>query len=317
MKVIGGFFELELSKRYNIQNERINLWCGRASFHVILEEIKPTRVYIPFYVCNSILEPLQKLNIKYEFYEINEYFYPKNSFDLLEKEYILYIDYFGIHTSNVEKLLSIYKEKLILDNTQAFFSEIYPQNWAFNSLRKFFGVADGSFLFPPKDITFKNEIKDNRDTKIEHLINRLIGNQQLSYQQYQENENIFNTQKLSMSEFSKKIFDSIDLENVKKQRKDNFEYLHKYLEKYNEIKNIEKLREQIPFCYPFLSKKIKRIDLIQQNIFVPMLWGDVLTRKEQGFNFEREISEYLLPLPIDQRYSIVEMDFILKNIINL
>lgn len=316
MKNIGGFFELELSNYTNLEDNAIALWCGRASFRLLLECIKPSKVYMPFYTCDSLLKPLEKLNIDYEFYEINDNFYPNNLPILLENEYFLYINYFGIYKRNVDNLVKNYGKKLILDNTQAFFSENHPNIWSFNSLRKFFGVSDGSLLNVPVHYHIKESFDVFNNFSADHLINRLVGNQKISYQQYQENENRFSCEILKISVFSKKIFNSINLSNVKRKRRENFKYLHSYLRAYNKIKNIDE--NGTAFCYPFLSNvNENRIDLVNKNIFIPNLWKDVLERKNNGFEFEKYISKQILPLPIDQRYSVEDMNFILKNIINL
>lgn len=66
MKEIGGYFELELPKKLEYHRDLIKLNSGRNAFKYILEVIKPKKVYIPNYICNSIIEPLEEVLIDYE-----------------------------------------------------------------------------------------------------------------------------------------------------------------------------------------------------------------------------------------------------------
>ena len=53
--------------------------------------------------------------------------------------------------------------------------------------------------------------------------------------------------------------------------------------------------------------------LIKHKIYVPTYWNDVLDAK--GINdFEKDLSTFLLPLPIDQRYGINDMKTIVETI---
>ena len=325
MKPIGGFFELELPKPINnFPKNSLQFWCGRASLKFILSQLQISKLYLPAYICDSVLEPLVELNIEYEFYAIDTSFFPSDLLDLKEKEFFLYVNYFGICEENVNKLKTYYADKLILDNTQAFFSTIPNDIWCFNSLRKFFGVSDGSFLYYPTDFVcdtnnlYREKIENNIDYS--HLINRLIGNQQVAYQEFQQSEFKFTTQLYQLSKLSESIFERINLNEVKQNRLSNFIFLHQHLGKYNFIKiDLDKIvgyKNNIPFSYPFYPKKeINRSELAKQNIFVPQLWKEV-EQRDKKFKLEKEISKNILPLPIDQRYEREEMKFIVKIILS-
>ena len=70
-KPIGGFFELELlAKRTLYHDTALALANGRVCFKVIVERVKPTKVYLPFYCCDSLILPLKEAGIPYEFYAI-------------------------------------------------------------------------------------------------------------------------------------------------------------------------------------------------------------------------------------------------------
>ena len=71
---IGGYFELELNKGHEYHPQAIRLNSGRNAFEYILRAKKYKKVYMPFYTCEVMFEPLQKLNLNFENYSIDENF---------------------------------------------------------------------------------------------------------------------------------------------------------------------------------------------------------------------------------------------------
>ena len=73
MKTIGGFFELELpAQGRGYHPAAIALSTGRACISLTLECEKPSRVFIPYYCCDALFDPMEKMGIDCEFYAINE-----------------------------------------------------------------------------------------------------------------------------------------------------------------------------------------------------------------------------------------------------
>lgn len=76
MKSIGGYFGLELSQKEEYHKDATRLNTGRNALEYVLKARQYDKVYIPYYTCEVVLEPINKLNIEYEFYSINERFEP-------------------------------------------------------------------------------------------------------------------------------------------------------------------------------------------------------------------------------------------------
>lgn len=301
MKIVGGFFELELNSSGKAFHQKAcALWCGRACLSLIVQKLEPIKIYVPFYVCDTLLEPLIENHIEYVFYEIDENLEIKNLPFLAENELLIYVNYFGLKENYVEFLAKYYEQKLIVDNTQAFFSFEANAIW-FNSARKFFGVADGAYLsasfeFPAYDAL------PNADSSFEHLIDRLIENQDAAYQEFLVNEARFDSSLKKISVLSERILASVDYEAVRRKRRENFGAYEESFGKMNRLK-LTLGDNETPFCYPlWLDGKIEKTLLHQQNIFVPTLWQDVLKRNKSGFEFEKTFAADLLALPCDQRY---------------
>lgn len=312
-KEIGGFFELELNKNREYHRDAIRLNSARYCLQYILKARKYRKIYIPYYICNSILQPIIEEDLEYEFYGINENFEPNLKKDIGSNECLLYVNYFGSNSENTLKVSRNFKN-IIIDNTQAFFERPLPNVDTIYSPRKFFGVPDGGYLYIDEEIGIKLE-DDVSYNRFDHLLKRIDISASDSYNLFRKNEEIINKSGMkNMSSLTRIILSSIDYENCKKIRNNNFYHLHKYLNKYNNIKlNIEDLNG----CafYPFITDDDKLKDyLIENKIYVATYWSEVLERVKED-SFEYSLVKKLVPLPIDQRYNNKDMDHIV-GIIN-
>ncbi len=312
-KPIGGFFELEIkNKNYSYHSNAIALSNGRACLNLVLEHIQAQRIWIPFYSCNALLEPIKTNQIPYSFYSINLNLEPNEDLKLNKNEYFLYINYFGLKGKCVEALINQYSDQIIIDNTQAFFDRMNNKTWSFNSARKFFGVPDGAYLYTPYDIAV--EYERNTDFNCNHLLNRLLGKQEQAYQEFIEYEKGLDGEIKNISILSEYLLANIDYLAIGQKRKDNFNHYHSFFEKINEF-NLPLSTNAIPYCYPLLLNNIidKKL-LYKQNIFIPVLWSDTIYRGLKGFDFEQELTQKLLALPIDHRYEIGDLNYVIESL---
>lgn len=70
-RVIGGYFELELRRGEHYHKNALCINTARNCFEYILLARKYKKIYIPFFTCEVMLQPLHKHHIEYEFYSIN------------------------------------------------------------------------------------------------------------------------------------------------------------------------------------------------------------------------------------------------------
>jgi hypothetical protein len=211
MKAIGGYFELELNQNREYHQKAIKLNAGRNAFEYILRAQKYTKIYLPCYICEVIMEPINKLGLSYHFYNINKDFTPDFDFTQIKnEEAFLYVNYFGICDRQVNNLVNKCKN-LIIDNSQAFFSQPIKGISTFYSPRKFFGVSDGAYLYNNKKLTIKLK-RDVSYGRIRHLIGRLEENPEKYYSNYQESEEGLKAHPIKkMSKLTEKILKSINL----------------------------------------------------------------------------------------------------------
>lgn len=312
MKEIGGYFELELYNGKEYHKSALRLSSGRNALKYILLAQNVQKVFIPAYICDSVLEPLKELNIPYEFYNIEEKFEIVSLPKVAENQKILYVNYFGLKKKYVDSLVKAYGHKLIIDNTQSFFDLPVDGIDTFYSPRKFFGVSDGGYLYTQHLLT-KEISQDYSQPYTAHLLGRLDSDAASFYAIYKEAEQRLSRQPLKhMSEFTRRILSSIRYPYVRQRRKKNFSFLHKALGKYNLLK-LDFDSVEAPFIYPFINNDPSlRNRLIGNKIYVATYWQEVLSNPYAG-ETERRFAEKIIPLPVDQRYNIKDI----KQIYNL
>ncbi len=315
MKAIGGYFELELRKGSEYHCDAIRLNTGRNSLEFILRIRKYCKVFIPYYTCETVLEPFNKLGVDYEFYSINEKLEPDFDYNKVKADYgFLYTNYFGLKDSFIYELAKIQKN-LIIDNAQSFFSKPINGVDTFYSVRKFFGVPDGAYLY----INNSNKIDipdDHSENRFVHLLKRIEYGAEEGYQDFKLNDNNLIGHPIKrMSNITKALLCNIDYDLVMNKRKKNFLILDKNLSILNEL-TFKLDAKSVPMIYPLLvnNANIRQL-LIDNKIFVPTYWPNVLDWAPNK-SFETRLAKEVIPLPIDQRYSIDEMEHIVKTIIN-
>jgi len=308
MKPVGGYFGLELSKGgYTYHKVPYTFKSGRSALHFILRACKPTLVYIPFYTCNVIKQSFEAAGVAYIQYAINENLEPVTLPDLADDEYFLYTNYFGLKGELVKRLSDRYGNRLIIDCTQAFFTKGNGQSWYFNSCRKFFGVPDGAYLYPPGNIPVEVIESSNKDYTIEHLIKRFNGHVEEGYAAFKENENLCGPEIIGMSVISQHLLSHINYNEVIASRRANFNCLHHIFKNQNQFAIITD-PESVPMVYPLITgSQTDRKNLYRNGIYVPTFWAEVKEGSKNGFETESKLAEKLLPLPIDHRYQEADM----------
>jgi hypothetical protein len=313
MKDIGGYFGLELRKGEEFHKRAIRLNSGRNALEYILRSRGYKRVYLPYYTCEVLLEPINKLKLEYEFYFINELLEPLFNFNRVGiDETFIYTNYFGIKGQAAKKLSNICPN-LIIDNSQAFFEEPIAGIDTFYSPRKFLGVPDGSYLFTDKYLKTKFLI-DMSVNRMVHLLKRVDLTAESGSNDFQQNEMELSNQPIKkMSKLTHALLLNIDYKTIQNTRHNNFLFLHEQLIKWNKFP-IDTTNISAPMIYPFLSETSNlRHILINNKIFVPKYWENV-TNWVNKDAFENKLVNNLVSLPIDQRYTKTHMKKIIKII---
>ena len=322
MGAIGGYFELAdlVEGGHFPHNEGVLLNTGRNALEYILRSIgKVKHIYLPYYTCEVVLEPLKKLNIPYTYYHINTSFEIDDELNPQEGEYIIANNYYGIKDAYIQKLANKYGDQLIVDCAQAFFAKPIPGIKAFYSMRKYVGVADGgvAYLGNLPDDLVEVEVLEKTDDHDSHLFKRKQFGAEAGFADYQANEKKLDEQPIRlMSLQTKWLLDHIDYGNVVARRRENYQYLHEALCGKNALFLPEMNTFACPMVYPFKTETNRYLskELIADKVFVAKYWPNV--EVEESFEMESDMAMNMIPIPCDQRYREEDMDRIINIIKN-
>ena len=304
MKEIGGYFELELQPAANqlFDDQAVFVNSGRNAFeYIILSLPKINKLWMPYYTCSSLQEPIKRLGLHVCYYHVSKQLEIESleTLNIGKDDYLLYTNYFGVKNTYADYLQTVYPDNLILDNSQALFYP--PSRLCFYSPRKFVGIPDGGVAYSP----FKYEVKEQDKLsymRCSHLLKRHDFPASEGYSDFKENSLTISNQPLRlMSNLTKRMLSSIDFSSILEVRKNNFTYLDSMLNRENSLK-FDLKRGIIPLVYPLLTRnEFFRSQLIYNKVYVATYWPKLpqLTNVKSELN----LSEYIIPLPVDQRYN--------------
>ncbi len=309
---IGGYFELEFNNSGEFHYDAIKLNTSRNALEYILLANQYEKIYLPYFTCEVILEPIKKYKIDFEFYFIDEKLEPIFDYTKIkEKETFLYTNYFGIKDSFINQFTC---KNLLLDCAQSFFYKPSNNVDAIYSPRKFFGVPDGGYLYSNSKLNKILEV-DISYERMTHLLKRIDLGAEEGYNNFIENEKSLHFQPIKqMSILTQSILTNIPYKDIGIKRKDNFHYLHERLCNLNRFKiNLNEFN--VPMLYPFWIKggEELRNKLLGHKVYTPKYWPNVLENTNETMLENRWVTEVVY-LPVDQRYSIHDMDRIVNII---
>lgn len=318
-KAIGGYFELadrEAEGNYPVEGVRLN--TSRNALEYIIRCLPDCKhVYLPLYTCDAVVEPFKRLpDVGFSFYHINNKFEIAEEITLHEGEYLIANNYFGLKDAYIAQLAQKYGDRLIVDNAQALFAPVLPNIKAAYSARKYVGVADGGFAVGVDSLEALNYELDDASEHDSHLLIRKEKGAEAGFKDYQQNEcKLDNKPIRRMAYQTQDILLHIDYQNVIAKRRTNFEYLHKALGSQNQLFLPELDSFSCPMVYPFIGRidVDLRSKLIANKIFVARYWPNV-TDWAKPDDLEYTLTTRLIPLPIDQRYNIQDIERISKLI---
>ncbi|WP_207004600.1 hypothetical protein [Trinickia mobilis] len=315
-EAIGGYLQLELPRATGEHHrEAMRFQSSRAAFLALLQACRPKAVWMPHYICDSMIEPLTITGVPVKRYELDEALRVKSA-ALGDGELLLYVNYFGICEHNVDDVLNRFpRERVVIDNAQAFFSEPRDCAATLYSPRKFVGVADGGYLVTQLPVSAPTEIDRHTPLRFAHLVKRIDEDAESGYADYTAAEESLKFQQPKcMSNLTRRILMSIDYADVRARRVANFARLHERLSASNAFPITSK-GTSTPLCYPYLGGPADlRQRLLAQRIYTPCYWPEV-AEAESMPELEKRLGQSAHFLPCDQRLSAAQLDHIAELVL--
>lgn len=311
---------------------------GRTSIHYVLMNILKERliknVYFPSYSCKSMEKPFYNLGIDIEYYSVYYDNGLKYDIDVNKKCDIFFaMNYFGFESTNMECYIKEFKKRnviIIEDITHSLLSDkMYStySDFLIGSLRKWFPIICGGIAIS-LNTKFSIELLNKTNEKMVYLKKIAMNNKrdyimgksnkkEMFLKQFEASNMMLENdyELLDIDNYSYNTVMKIDLNEIKKIRKNNFIFFYNCLKK---IKNVSLLVDNIndgdcllyiPIIVDIKKRDYLRKKMIEKNIYLPVHWPD---------NIHSNISKSELSIICDQRYNkqeIIRIVEILERII--
>lgn len=319
-KTIGGEQELFTPLNYGVTNS------GRASLRWAIASLGLTgkTVLVPDFHCEIITDVLREQGVNIATYQVNRDFSFSLSSDMLDKSDAVYlIRYFGMNTNAFCSAIHNSQKTLIIDDVFGVeppdIKSTHP--WCyFNSLRKISPVADYSQLIsncPLSEIT-PAHMKGFADTKYKA---KSLKADYLSHGNGLEQEylRLFN-----QGEALLKSTNDIFLPSAKSSVLANIFYSRLNEERQIRLNNLATAKEMLPpemyvdvsidfpsFLPVYLAnREVVRLGLTASQIYLAIHWPEVR-------GVPNQISDSILSIPLDSRYSPKDISFVCQKILEL
>lgn len=313
---IGSFIDLELPhgrEYYSGNNNTAKLNSGRTAIYHAVIRLKANTVWLPYYQCDTVREFLQNKGILIKYYHIDKSFNPIDLAPSVD-EAVVIVNYFGVMSESRLIELSLGYEKVIIDNSQAFFTKPLPNAMNVYSARKFVGVPDGAYVIGENAAEGVSDYSlcYSSDTAGFLLMRTEYGCEGKGYTARLLNEERIDSEDImQMSKLTRKLLDAADYENIIAKRRENFEIAHSL------FKDINKLDAKmyydsfcVPMVYPLVVEDDSLLERLLKNKHFQGHWWGYLLKEMQSDSFEYWLSRYIIPITIDQRYGKEQLEFI-------
>ena len=308
-KEIGGYLELERFTGPMLHGKALALSSGRACLSYLIEQRGIRKIALPDFNCDVVEAVCRAHGLEIRFYPVGADLRPK-TLQTEEGEWFYLVNFYGQLTADELNRIAGHVPRLIVDNAQAYFDLPLEGVDTLYTCRKFLGVADGGFVYT--DAPARALPADESRERMGFVLGRFERPAGEYFAAAARNNDELSMEPKRMSALTENLLHAVDYERVKRIRTENFRRLHEGLGGQN-LLNL-RLTEGA-YAYPLMlpeGQTIRR-KLIEQKIFVPMLWPNVPEQQPAESDACR-LAREILPLPCDQRYGAEEMDFIIRAV---
>ena len=318
---------------------------GKACLIVIADYLLDhgiDRILLPSYLCSTIVTTLERCGLTCDYYQVNpDFFIDLDDLDqkIANHRAVYFINYFGfLHPTAVQNHLASFRQKGILlveDNAQAGFTDQATGDFIFNSMRKLCAY-DGGYLSTPFDVSpyvnkYKGRInrhlsviREYRSRLSDYLFHGadIYAELQMLYtlaEEFYESDQV-----VEGDSQERRQIELLDWHAIKSIRRENYAYMLDLISRISELSPIfPHLQEEImPLGLPVYVKGVSRDWLFDElgnsGIGLTIHWDELSgDSRLNGNQVAVDMAGRILTLPIDQRTSHRQMDYLVENLVAL
>lgn len=311
---------------------------GRSATRLVLQTIEERNpkckkvALLPPFTCHTVFEPFMDFGYDIHTLPLNQDL-SINAEEILscQDQYnagvVLVHRYYGFDTlpGFNQAVLSLQKKGVVVieDCTQCLYSSfaISEADYVVASIRKWCGVPDGGFAICKEGVfTHKPTQEDTKMVEAKRIASELKyqflfegkGDKPSFKAKYREGETLLDNQDgyYAIGELSASIQAELDVEQLKRKRRENYRILLEGIQDVRGIKVVFSTLpiDVVPLYYPLLIDNREAIqDLLADNdIYAPVVWPKEDNCPPIG-EVADSIYEKILCIPIDQRYDVEDM----------
>lgn len=323
---------------------RVLTSSGRGAIRLLFQQLPQVKkVLLPIYTCSSVINPIERLGIRCQFYPINRQLEVDmealmDRVNKIKPDAVYFQSYYGYDT--LLKARSYYKvlqEKGIVvveDITHSWLCDFNTNDadYSLASLRKWLELPDGGVLLSSKHPIEVGQHYGESEEIVSEFIKASEGkeryfrtldpNDKQEFRQHYVNAKDLLQQDdapYRLSKLSSSVLAQTDFEEIVRQRRENAAYLRNHL-KWEQIEACipNDDSKATPIYFPIYVKgdrgKLQK-GLAANNIYCPVHWPipeQVKSVMDENSNY---IYNHVLSLICDQRYGEDDMEAIV-NVIN-
>ena len=327
-QVIGGTFALERPVHFHqttsqefLCSSTISLANARSGIWLLIKKLAPRRVWLPSYLCESMLEPVKRTAGSVRFYDV-DYNLKITSTGwmsaLRENDLVVMVDYFGFPCD--ASILAEAKDTgawVVRDASQSLLSkaERDTADFVLYSPRKFIGVPDGGILrFHDPNFLQDLVLEDppwewwlkSYSAALERRDFDVGGREGSWFSLFQEANKQSPIGAFAMSDLSRRLLAGCDFERIASIRAEN------YLTLANELAELAIWPSLpcgvVPLGFPVrVSNRDSLLrELYRRQIYPPVHWP-ITGLVPERFRESHRLSSEIMTIPCDQRYTVDEM----------
>lgn len=336
LRTIGGKLGFEVPSCFAFSNppfaldSSMLLVNARSAIRIMLREIDPDQVWMPSYLCHSMLRALGQCITNLRMYEVDSQLrIPSLEWlaDVRHNDVVLFVDYFGFRIHKCHFSEPIERGAWVVeDASQALLTKEVGEgsDIVISSPRKFLPIPDGGLLSSPSGRFVIPDIRlgpiperwwlkslsamilcgehdlDSRHSSWRELLDQVSGGQPIG--------------PFAMSETSKILIrNAFDYEEISRRRRKNYQVL---LEQLHDIALFADLdQDTVPLGFPIVIEARDGVfrSLTEKRIIPTIHWrlDNIVPR---SYEDSHRLSKEIITLPCDQRYDENDMEFVAYSV---
>ncbi len=324
-------------------NDYAWLSTGRSAIKFVIKSIEERKpdikkvAVLPSFTCDTVFEPFVVSGYEVYYYPIEKDL-TTTANEILktvinhDASIVLFHRYFGFDTldKQIDRICKVLRglgKYSIEDCTQCLYSDIprADTDFTIGSIRKWTGTPDGGFAvcreghFALKP-QYSDKTLEEAKIKASYAKYRYLfehkGDKTGMLAMFRAAEDILDSQEqiYGISDMSAKVQANLNKSELSNKRRENFVVLKKSLSRF--VVPVFSLdNNEVPLYFPILvdDRAALQKHLVSNAIYAPVVWPKDDKQPKQCEGAENAY-EHLLCIPIDQRYSVDDMERIVKVI---